>query len=81
MSFDSKFHSIVLMAFVYVDYERIWLIGVGSNGCASAHILQTPELMECIEIGTIGFHLADSLPNYVQIATHSNHGRHDSIFQ
>ena len=57
------FHSIVLLALVDADYKFIWA-DIGANGAASdAQIFGDSELKEAIENGTIGFPVADHLPN------------------
>ncbi len=59
----SKFHCIVLMAFVDTDYKFIW-IDVGANGSASdAQIFNFSELREYIESGDIGLPADVPLPN------------------
>ncbi len=58
-----KFHSIVLMALVDVDYKFIW-IDVSANGSAcDAQIFNSSELCECMETGQIGLPAAVPLPN------------------
>ncbi len=58
-----RFHSIMLLCLVDVDYKFVWA-DVGSNGVASdAQIFTNYELKEAIEANVIGFPSANPLPN------------------
>ncbi|XP_062604332.1 putative nuclease HARBI1 [Saccostrea cucullata] len=58
-----RFHSIILMDLVDVDYKFIW-VDVGANGSASdATVFDNSELKDVIENHNIGFPEAAPLPN------------------
>ncbi len=58
-----RFHSIMSLHLVDVDYKFIWA-DMGSNGAASdAQTFTDPKLKEAIENNIIGFPPADLLPN------------------
>ena len=58
-----SFFSIVLMGLVDSDYKFLWIDVGGCGHMSDAQLFNASELKECLEDNSIGFPLADPLPN------------------
>ena len=58
-----SFFSIMLMGLVDSDYKFLWIDVGGCGHMSDAQLFNASELKECLEDNSIGFPLADPLPN------------------